>query len=175
MDSETHTEAASQSRLVSADWRRGSSFTCTLRAPNEALEVLGVRGDDLDGHIARVRAVCGCGESAAQGKAAFGVGVAYWLVRVEGELGGGSASDLKGCFKGLSPVQGAPKGLTRAEIGFADGMLPAAAETLEQGKTAAVRYTSFVRTLRKCSTVSFTANGIKISGTVGGLFHSHRR
>jgi hypothetical protein len=82
---------------------------------------------------------------------------------------GGSGSNLGGCFKGLSSTKRGIKGITRAEIGFVDGMLPAAAETLEQGKTAAARYTSFVHILSKCSTVSFTASGVKVSGTVGAL------
>jgi hypothetical protein len=93
---------------------------------------------------------------------------AGWSVQ-RGNSGGSSASDVGGCFKGLSSTPGKTKDVTRAEIGFVDGMFPAAAETLEQGKTAADRYTSFTHTLSKCSTVSFTANGIKLSGTVGAL------
>jgi len=93
---------------------------------------------------------------------------AGWSVQ-KGNSGGGSVSVLGGCFKGLSSRPRAVQGVTRAEIGFVNGMFPAAAETLEEGKTAAARYTSFVHTLSKCSTVSFTANGIKVSGTVGAL------
>jgi hypothetical protein len=91
-----------------------------------------------------------------------------WSVQ-KGNSGGGSVSDLGGCFKGLSSRPQAVKGVTRAEIGFVDGIFPAAAETLEEGKIAAARYTSFEHTLSKCSAVSVTANGIKVSGTVGAL------
>jgi hypothetical protein len=93
---------------------------------------------------------------------------AGWSVQ-KGNSGGGSGSNLGGCFKGLSSTKHGVHGVVRAEVGFVDGMLPAAAETLEQGSTAAARYASFVHTLSKCSTISFTANGIKVNGTVGAL------
>jgi hypothetical protein len=93
---------------------------------------------------------------------------AGWSVE-KGNSSEGSGSNLGGCFKGLSSTKPGRHGVARAEVGFVDGMLPAAAETLEQGKTAAARYASFVHTLSKCSTVSFTASGIKVNGTVGSL------
>jgi hypothetical protein len=91
-----------------------------------------------------------------------------WSVR-KGEVAGGSVSDLEGCLRGLSTTSRVPKGEKRAEVEFVDGTFPATAETLDEGKSTNSLYSSLVRALSSCGMISFAANGIKISGTVGAL------
>lgn len=57
----------------------------------------------------------------------------------------------------------------RTHVQYDDQSVPAVEETLEAGKGAAARYDKFIKTLNGCTSVSFTASGQTVKGTVGAM------
>lgn len=82
----------------------------------------------------------------------------------------GSVSNLGGCLNGLATLKRTPrKGIVRARVRYKEGAFPALQETIEAGKGALGRYRKYLGVVDSCKTISFSAEGIHFTGSVGAL------
>lgn len=82
----------------------------------------------------------------------------------------GSVSNLGGCLRGLATLKRTPpKGIVRARVRYKEGAFPALQETIEAGKGALARYRTYLGVVEGCRTISFSAQGITFTGSVGAL------
>jgi hypothetical protein len=82
---------------------------------------------------------------------------------VDNSSGGATKS---GCLKSLTSSF---KHEVKAEVAYTDGNLPALQETLEVGPGVSARYNRFVKVLNACKTLSYSAGGQAVHGTIGEM------
>jgi hypothetical protein len=82
---------------------------------------------------------------------------------------GGGASDIGGCLKGLVAIKKPVKGIQRVKVAYHYGAFPALQEIIEAGPGTEARYRKFTGILNGCKTFGFTADGNRITGTVGAM------
>lgn len=82
----------------------------------------------------------------------------------------GGVSNVGGCLTGLQALKKRPpKGLARAEVKYTDGQAPSLQETVEAGKGSVARYDKLLGILNKCKSLSYTVDGVHVTGRVGAM------
>ena len=81
----------------------------------------------------------------------------------------GGIANATGCLKVLSALKKPAKGVTHAEVSYEQGDVPALQETIDVGKGESSAYTKFLHILNGCTTVSFSASGTNVTGSVGAM------
>jgi hypothetical protein len=88
---------------------------------------------------------------------------------VDNSAASGGLSSGSGCLSALAALKKPAKSVIKSEVYYTDGTLPSLQETVEAGNGAADRYAKYLKTLNHCTTLSFSAGGQKVTGTVGAM------